>query len=186
MATNPLILASGSSIRKTLLQTITTSFTIITASINERDHPPLAALELAKTKALDVSKKHPQHWVIGADQICHSNDQIFYKPKIIENAIKTLEQLNGQTHILKTAVCIAYNNKIMWSLCEDVQLTMNHLSNNEIIDYVNKNLPLDSCGSYKYELIGKTLFKSVSHDADTIQGLPTIKLQAALKQLEVI
>ena len=182
----PIILASGSSIRKTLLQTITTNFKVIPASINERDYPSLAALELAEAKALSVSKKHPHHWVIGADQICHLNDQVFHKPKTIENAIKTLTQLNGQTHTLKTAVCIAYNNQILWSLCENVQLTMNHLTKNDIINYVNKDVPLESCGSYKYELMGKNLFKSVSHDAHTIQGLPTNKLKLALKQFHII
>ena len=186
MATMPLILASGSSIRKALLQTITPHFKVIPASINERGYPPLAALELAEAKALDVSKKHPHHWVIGADQICHLNDHVFHKPKTIKNAIKTLNLLNGQTHTLKTAVCIACDNKIMWSLCENVQLTMNHLTKNDIINYVNKDVPLESCGSYKYELMGKNLFTSVSHDAHTIQGLPTNKLQLALKQFHII
>jgi len=186
MAIMPLILASGSSIRKTLLQTIAPNFKVIPASINERSYPPLAALDLAEAKALAVSKKQANHWVIGADQICHLNNHVFHKPKSIENAIKTLTQLNGQTHTLKTAVCIACNNKIMWSLCENVQLTMNHLTKNEIKNYVKKDLPLESCGSYKYELMGKTLFESVSHDADTIQGLPTNKLQLALKEFKII
>ena len=181
-----LILASGSSIRKTLLKTITPNFKVIPASINERDYPSLAARELAEAKALSVSKKHPHHWVIGADQICHLNEYVFHKPETIENAVKTLTQLNGKTHSLKTAVCIACNNEILWSLCENVQLTMNHLKSNEIIDYVNKDIPLESCGAYKYELMGKTLFKSVSHDAQTIQGLPTSKLNLALKKLHII
>jgi septum formation protein len=186
MLNKALVLASGSSIRKELLNKITPHFKVLKASINERDYPPLAALELAEAKALAVSQQLPNNWVIGADQICHLNDQVFHKPKTIKNAIKTLEELKGHTHILKTAICIAHNNKIMWSLCETVQLCMKQLTTNQIIDYVNKDLPLDSCGSYKYESMGKTLFKSVSHDADTIQGLPINKLQLALKKLNII
>ncbi|MEK9728078.1 MAG: Maf family nucleotide pyrophosphatase [Candidatus Margulisiibacteriota bacterium] len=183
MLKKPLILASSSSIRQTLLKKITPDFTIIPAHINERMYPPLAALELAKAKALHVSKNYPEHWVIGADQICHLNYKVFHKPETIENAIKTLMQLNGQTHTLKTAVSIAHNNKILWSLCENIELTMKSLTNDEITHYINRDLPLNSCGAYKYESLGKTLFKSVSHDSTAIQGLPLKPLSKILTSL---
>ena len=58
---------------------------------------------------------------------------------------------------------------------------MRLLTDEEIKDYILKDQPLFSCGSYKYESLGKNLFKSVIGSADAIQGLP---LEPLLKALE--
>lgn len=181
-----LILASSSVIRKTLLENITINFDVIPAHLNERDYPPLNALKLAKAKALKISQKYPIHWIIGADQICHLNGHVFHKPQTIENAIKTLTQLNGEAHELITAVTLANKNEIKWHWVETIKMQMKQLSTETIKNYVATDHPLHSCGAYYYEQHGKQLFQAVSHDSTSIQGLPLQPLNNALKKFKLI
>ena len=180
MALPKLILASQSAIRKKILQNHGLTFETIPANISERDFGKLDAIGLAKAKALKISKSYPEHWVIGADQICHLEENVFHKPNSIENAILTLKKLEGKTHTLLTAACIAHNNDIIWEGLDQILLTMRPLSDKEIKAYVLKDMPLQSCGAYCYEKEGKTLFTHVTHPTESVQGLP---LKQLLKEL---
>jgi septum formation protein len=177
----PLILASQSNIRAAILQEHGIRFDIVPANIDERTFDDLDASGIAKAKALHISDKYPNHWVIGADQICHLNGIVFHKPVTIENAIKTLQQFEGKSHTLLTAACIALDNAIIWETTEEIKLTMKPLSIEQIRAYVSKDMPLQSCGAYCYEKKGQTLFRSVSHPTESIQGLPIQQLLAFLK-----
>ncbi|MGC6367559.1 MAG: Maf family protein [Candidatus Marinamargulisbacteria bacterium] len=182
MPKRPIILASASSIRKQILEQYGFDFEVIPANINERTFEPLDATGLANAKALAISQSHPNAIVIGADQICHMNGRVFHKPGSVKNAIKTLQQLQGQTHVLLTAATIAINNQIKWSGLDEIHLTMRVLSTNEIENYINIDGPIHSCGAYKFESLGQTLFESVTHPSESIQGLPTKKLIPAIHQ----
>ncbi|RAP24808.1 septum formation protein Maf [Candidatus Marinamargulisbacteria bacterium SCGC AG-343-K17] len=184
MAHIPLILASKSAIRQQILKDRGLTFETIPANIDERSFKALDAIGIAKEKALKISKSYPKHWVIGADQVCHLNGHVFHKPNTIKNAIKTLQQLEGKTHTLLTAACIAHNNVIIWEGIDKIELTMKPLSTKEIETYVNNDQPLQSCGAYCYEGLGKNLFSFVSHPAESIQGLPLNQLLKELLKLD--
>ena len=169
-----------------MLETIGLLFDTIPANIDERSFDPLDAIVLAKAKALKISKQYPNHWVIGADQICHLNGQVFHKPGTLENALKTLKKLEGNTHTLLTAVALAHNGTIVWADMDEVQLSMKPLSPSEISTYIHTEKPLQSCGAYTYEGAGKQLFSHVTHPAESIQGLPMEKLHNALKKHHII
>ena len=138
MFKRPIILASASEIRKQLLLNHGLNFEVIPANIDERKFEPLDATGLANAKALAISQSHPSAIVIGADQICHMNGHVFHKPGSVKNAIKTLQQLQGQTHVLLTAAAIAINHQVQWSALDEIRLTMRDLSTNEIENYVKR------------------------------------------------
>ena len=165
-----------------MLSDIGLIFDVIPSTIDERSIDKLNAIEIAKAKALNVSHQFPNHWVIGADQVCHLNGEVFHKPLSIKNAINTLQKLQGKTHTLLTAACIAHNNIIVWEGLDEVQLTMKPLSSSEIFMYITTEQPLQSCGAYTYEGHGNHLFSHVTHPAESIQGLPMVKLKAALSK----
>lgn len=179
-----LILASGSAIRARILRNHGLTFDTIPSNIDERPFPPLDAVERAKAKALAISKTHPKHLVIGADQICHLDGCVFHKPKTIENAMTTLLKLQGNTHTLLTAACIAQDTTILWETTEEIKLTMNELSKEHIRAYVLSDMPLQSCGAYCYEKKGQALFREVSHPSESIQGLPIKPLMKILNRLD--
>ena len=172
MESPQLILASGSSIRKELLTKAGVQFECIPSNINEDLFDPLDATERAIQKAMAVSKQYNNAWVIGADQICHLNGEVFHKPLTKPNAIQTLKKLSGNTHTLLTAVAMVLNGIKHWSHLETIQLKMKPLSIKTIVDYVDTDNPIYSCGAYQYEANGHALFETVSHSSDAIQGLP--------------
>jgi septum formation protein len=52
---------------------------------------------LARAKAEEVSARHPDAVVIGADQILSCDDEIFSKAETIDDARATLLKLRGRT-----------------------------------------------------------------------------------------
>ncbi|MDI1351816.1 MAG: Maf family protein [bacterium] len=190
----PLVLASGSSIRATLLKSIGLEFLIIPSQCNEeaikKEHQsePIVDLgfTLAISKALEVSSHYPGHFVIGADQLCVFGDLLLDKPLNHETAIKHLSLLNANTHQQIACMCIAQNNKIIWQHHEIAYLTMRKLNSTQIDSYLKLEQPYQSCGAYQYETQGKWLFQQVVGDEDTILGLPLLPLIDGLIDLGVV
>ena len=85
---NPLILASQSRARQTLLAGAGIGFEAVAAEIDERAVQEASGLSipgdiaalLAREKALSVSRRRPGHFVIGADQTLALGTRLFAKP----------------------------------------------------------------------------------------------------------
>ena len=144
------------------------------------------ATKLAEEKALFISSKNRQAYVIGADQICISKGKIFSKPKSKKKAVEQLLELNGKTHKLVSAFSICYDSHVVLNYVEEVKLKMRKLSKNLLIDYVELDLPLSSCGSYRFEANGKYLFSSVIGNTSSILGLPILPLLNILLKKNII
>lgn len=190
----PIILASGSTIRQQMLKACGLTFSVEPSGVDEEalsaelKHGPVPAhtLALAKAKALAVAKNHPNAYVIGADQICCLGDKIFSKPGTFDAAEAQLAELQGRTHEQHVGCVIAHNGQIIWESATAASLTMRQLSANEIHAYIGADAPLSSCGSYKFESLGRHLFSKADGDHDVIKGLPLLPLLAALHQHYVI
>lgn len=146
----------------------------------------LIATKLAEAKALFISRENIKSYVIGADQICISQGKIFSKPKNKKKAIEQLSELSGKTHKLISAFSICYDNQIVYSYVEEVKLKMRKLSKKSIKDYVEIDLPISSCGSYRFEANGKYLFSDVVGNTSTILGLPILPLIKILFKKKII
>ena len=77
---HPIILASKSPRRKSLLKKAGVTFSITPSSVDERSFTPSSpddfASTLAAAKADEISGNHPGSWVIGADTIVVSGKDI--------------------------------------------------------------------------------------------------------------
>lgn len=190
----PLVLASGSTIRQQMLKACGLQFSVSVSGVDEAalkptlaDKPlPQQALALAAAKALAVSADQPDAYVIGADQICAIDGQILSKPGSYDRAEAQLKQLAGRTHQQHCAVVIAHHGAVVWKHTATVQLTMRPLDDAAIRAYVGADAPLSSCGSYKFEGLGRHLFTQVEGDFDTVQGLPMLPLLNALHTMKLI
>lgn len=192
----PLVLASGSAIRAQMLKGAGLQFSVAPSNVDEEEikksdelrvtgYEALAA-ELARAKALNVSVSYRDHLTIGADQLCVQENRIFDKPETREAAIDQLLALSGRTHQQISAVCIARGAELVWEHQSAASLTMRSLSDAEIAAYIDADLPLKSCGAYKYESLGKHLFAAVTGDDATIKGLPLQPLIAQLHAMGAI
>ena len=174
-----IILASNSSIRKKILEDSGISFEVVPSEVEEEELKQSLpsnnfreyCLALAKAKALDVSNKKKNAFVIGSDQICSYGEEIFSKPLTKENCFKTLSKLSGNTHYQNCGISICKNGKEIWSHYAQAALTMKSLSDKEIRDYIDKDEPFMACGAYRFESLGKNLFLTTKGDETTIQGL---------------
>lgn len=192
----PLILASGSAIRKKLLASLGLDFKVIPANCNEekiKQECQLEAMsfinmanELAKAKALLVSKAHPDAYVLAADQLCVQDKHYFDKPLNHETAVANLNFLSGKTHQQIAALCLAKGGEIIWEYQETASLTMYVLEKETIEAYLKRDKPYHSCGAYQYEGQGKWLFKEVIGTEDTILGLPLSPLKKAFIDLGIV
>ena len=188
------ILASNSSIRKKILEEAGITFEVIASEVDEEELKKSFSsnnfkdycLALAKAKALDVSNKQKNAYVIGSDQICCYEDEIFSKPLTKENCFKTLSKLSGNTHYQNCGISICKDGKEIWSHYAQAALTMKLLSDLEIKDYIDKDEPFMACGAYRFESLGKNLFSSTQGDETTIQGLTLNPLLKFLGSKKVI
>ena len=192
------VLASGSLIRKQLLEaagvrlTAQRSFvdeTSIKASLQQEDAPVLeAATVLAEMKAVKVSSAHPSAIVIGCDQILECEGVWFDKPGDLAAAKSTLTTLSGKTHILATSVVIAKNGSRIWQHAEAPKLNMRRLSPVFLEAYLEEtgDTILSSVGAYHFEGLGAQLFHKVDGDYFTILGLPLLPVLGFLRDHKVL
>ena len=137
---------------------------------------------LAEAKSLRVSRVE-DGLVIGADQIMVMDNQLFDKPKTIDEARERLKLMRGKTHYLMGAVVISENGKPVWRHMAKTKLTMRAFSDTFLEDYLEKEgeLVTKSVGAYRFEGLGAQLFSYVEGDFFSILGLSLLPVMDYLR-----
>jgi septum formation protein len=187
----PLILASQSGARQTLLANAGIDFEAVPADIDERaaqqaSHltaPGDVAKLLARQKSLAVSAQLPNRFVVGADQTLALGSRLFSKPAGRAQAAEQLRALAGATHELHSAVAVARDGKILFDDVTSARMTMRSLDETEIDAYLDEagEAVTSSVGAYQLEGLGVHLFERIEGDHFTILGLPLLPLLAFLR-----
>ena len=189
-----LILASGSRIRRQLLEGVGLEFQVINSNVDEdllkkelhgRSFREQVS-RLASEKARIVSMDNLEAFVIGSDNMCTIDDKIFDKPIDHEDAVNHLSSLSGKKHFQNNGISIFHEGKEIWSNYDVTELEMKKLSPQEIEDYLNLDKPYSACGCYHFESNGKDLFTSINGLESTVMGLAMEHLIEKLNQLGVI
>ncbi len=182
------ILASGSTTRQRLLRAAGVSFTVEVAGVDEaatieslaaEKAPPRDVADfLAEMKAVKVSARHPQPFVIGADQVLSVGAELFQKPGTKAGAREQLRRLRGKTHVLSSALSVAREGSVVWRVVQEARLTMRDFSDDFLDAYLADTGEeiLGSVGAYHVEGRGIQLFSRIDGDTFTILGLPLVPL----------
>ncbi|MFL5786193.1 MAG: Maf family protein [Bacteriovoracaceae bacterium] len=185
----PLILASTSKYRAELLAKLGWTFSSEDPGVDEQPikllelEPVEIALQLSRLKSAAVFARNPSSCVIGSDQVCAIGKTIYSKPLSEDRAVAQLQEMNGKTHELLTAVTVTWPGG-QTSFVNTTRLHMRELTVQEITQYVIQDRPLHCAGSYKLEERGIKLFERIEMDDHTaIIGLPLIELTNVLMEL---
>ena len=190
----PLVLASSSPIRRAMLDAAGVEHMVEPARIDESlakerlSDPREIALELAKAKALDVSVRQPDAWVIGSDSVVSAGGRLFDKPADRAQAVEHLRFFSGKQMELTSAVALARGGSSEWSHCETAVLYVRGLSDEFIQSYLDLDWPeVSYCvGVFRIEGPGVQLFERIEGDHFTIQGMPLLALLGALRDRGVL
>lgn len=171
----PIVLASGSPRRKQLLEMLRIPFRVIPPDVDEHvlpdEKPPDYVTRLSRAKAQAVVARAPGEVILAADTTVVLGGKIFEKPTSPTNAVEMLEQLQGKTHDVLTAVAVAANGRLEQAL--DVsRVTFRPNSRKTLEEYVATGEPLDKAGAYAIQGLGAPLIERVEGDFFGVMGLP--------------
>lgn len=173
----PIILASNSPRRKSLLELIDLPFKVITSSVHEDFNIDLKPIEFAKhyakLKALDVAEKYPKSLVIGADTIVVLDNKIIGKPINKNDSKLMLRKLSGRTHTVITGVSLVWREKnIVDIFSEKTAVTFQNLTDEHIQYYVDNYRPFDKAGSYGIQDWFAVCVKNIDGCFYNVMGMP--------------
>ena len=148
--------------------------------------PAELALALAKAKAASVGTSG--EWVIGSDSVLSVDGRLFSKPRDRTDAARHLAAFSGKPMFLSSAVALARNGAVQWSLVDSAVLQVRRLSAEFIEHYLDAEWPeVAYCvGVFRMEGRGVTLFDTVEGSHFTILGLPLLPLLGALRDRGVM
>ena len=195
----PLILASQSASRASLLNRAGIAFDQVPSLVDEDAHKadflkthkgPLSALALflAHQKGRDVSLRHPDAMVLAADQILVFQEILYNKAKTLNEAAAVLKTLRHQTHTLPTAMVLYRGGEAVWEHLDIPTLRMRDFSDAFLQDYLQQHgqTALSAVGCYQIEGAGLHLMAEVTGDSSTIQGLALLPLLEQLRHFGIL
>jgi septum formation protein len=183
----PLVLASASPYRRSLLERLALPFAAEAPDIDESPHAGESALALAQrlaaAKADAIARRHASAVVIGSDQVAVCRDRIVGKPGHAQGAIAQLERASAHDLRFLTAVCLRRPDGSSEQHVDTTVVHFRALTRQEIERYVAAEQPFDCAGSFRAEGLGIALFQRIeSEDPTALIGLPLIWLSGALRR----
>ena len=168
-----IVLASQSPRRQALLKELGYDF-IVDPSLNDEVFDFTLSIDealknVAHQKAKDVQTRHSKDIVIASDTIVYFQGKVLGKPKSEQDAKMMLQALSGNTHQVKTAVCILRNQDRIDFVCTS-DVTFHKLTDEQIEHYIHEKKPFDKAGSYGIQECD--FVKTYTGEFTNIVGLP--------------
>lgn len=189
MTARPLVLASGSPYRRTLLERLRLPFEWqapeADESVRAGEMPRARAERLAHTKATALRERFPTAWLIGSDQVAVCDGELLGKPGSAEGAQLQLQAASGKSVRFLTAVCLVdAGNGTAQTHVDETTVHLRELAPAQIERYVRLDQPHDCAGGFRAEALGIALFGRIdSSDPTALIGLPLIWLTGALSRI---
>lgn len=183
-----LVLASKSPRRQQLLRELGLNFEVrlngetdecYPAGLSNTDIP----MFLARKKAEPLlGSLQSNEILITSDTIVWCNNEVIGKPLDRDDAIKILNKLSGNKHVVVTGVCLSTTSR---STCFHVETDVyfRKLTQEEICYYVDRYTPYDKAGAYGVqEWIGYVGVERIEGSYFNVMGLPVQRLYTELEK----
>ncbi|HUR36260.1 MAG TPA: Maf family protein, partial [Terriglobales bacterium] len=148
--------------------------------------PDAFARRLAREKAAAVWQNAPHGFVLAADTIVVTEDEVLGKPKDAADAVRMLRKLSGQTHDVITAVCLMLPTGKQDVRHEVTRVHMKPLSEEEIGFYVGSGEPLDKAGAYGIQGLASRWVDRVEGNYFNVMGLPVALVYGMLREHQAL
>jgi len=190
--TNPdpaaITLASASPRRRELMDIMGLEFAVSPADIPEElvsgESPVDMVRRLSAEKAQAIAAKLDSGLVIGADSMVVFEGQAVGKPVDDDDARRMLRQLSGTTHRVSTGITVV-DARSGRSLSDAMtsQITLRHLSEQEIEASIASGVPRDKAGAYAVQDTELRPASNWEGCYNNIVGLPVCRLLELLLEL---
>lgn len=181
-----LILASTSSARRVLMDSLRVPYRAVAPGVDEQVSPELPVAEvvstLARRKALAVSRRFPEALVIGSDQLVAFEGEALGKPGDRAQAREQLARLSGNEHQIVTGLCLL-GPGVEERQVEIAHLRLYRLAEDELERYLELDEWRGCAGGYRIEGAGQALFAEIDGDRTNVQGLPMVLLVRLLRKV---
>lgn len=187
----PLVLGSTSPRRKAFLDDLGLNFSVYAEDIDEAplplENPRYYVERMATEKALAISHRFAESYVLAADTAVCLGNNILGKPATKEEAVRMLLSLAGRSHVVRSGFCIisiAEGVEIVQSVATEVRFSK--LSQAVARAYVEEGESLDKAGAYGIQGKGAFLVEHVNGSYSNVVGLPLAEVIATLAEKGVI
>ena len=189
MAKVPIILASKSPRRQSLLKKIGLNFKVIPSNISENLDlnlsPKYLAEHLSNKKANKIAKMHQNKIIIAADTIVYIDNTIFGKPRDKKENYNMLKSISGKIHNVVTGVSIVHKNKnIQKTFSQITKVTVRSIPKSELLYYINNFSTLDKAGGYGIQDWFSVWIKKINGCYYNVMGLPLSKFYDHYSQVK--
>lgn len=191
-----IVLASGSTSRRAMLEAAAVSFEVVRPQVDEDTAKEALRAEgikargladaLAELKAVAVSRRMPGRAVIGSDSVMALADgQMLDKPDSRERAAEQLRMMRGGTHRLVSGVVGARDGVPVWRHVDVAKLHVRDFSDAFLETYLDAEWPaISGCvGCFRIEGPGVQLFSRLEGSQFTILGMPLMPLLGWLRDI---
>jgi septum formation protein len=186
-----LVLASASPRRLTLLaQAGVDPDALRPATIDETprkgEMPRTLVSRLARAKAeasrdqLVNDRDMADAYVLAADTVVAVGRRILMKPKLVEEAVASLQLLSGRSHRVLTGICMILPDDRMRTKIVETRVRFKRLSGDEIEAYIASREWRDKAGGYAIQGLAGCFVQKIVGSYTSIVGLPLTEVVAML------
>lgn len=175
----PILLASTSPQRRTILEQLGIPFEVVAPRYEEDEPsgPDAVALvrEHAQGKARSVAGEAGDRPVLGVDTAVVLDGRIYGKPADATEAELTLERLSGQTHAVVSGLCLVTPG---WEVVEAATtfVTFRELTLRDLATVLTAREWEGRAGAYAIQSRGAALVERIEGDYLNVVGLPAALL----------
>ena len=181
----PLVLASASPRRVTLLRQAGAEFSVVDPGPDRawpgKAEPRHGVRALALDKARRVAAKRPGAVVVGADTVVVLRGTRLGKPQDVAEARAMLLRLHGRKHEVWTGLAVVHGDE-QRTAAECTIVHMARLTERDLADYLATGESLDKAGAYGIQGLAGQFVKSLAGDYTNVVGLPLARLRALLEE----
>lgn len=188
-----IILASKSPRRRELMELAEFNYEVIPSTVVESWDKSLNveenSKEIAYQKAKDVfDNTSGDRVVIGSDTIVVNDDEVYGKPKDLDEAYEMIKKLQGKKHTIFTGLTVMIENDGEYEEYKETYSTdvyVKPMEESEIINYINTYEVLDKAGAYAIQSKFAVYIEKIDGDYNTVIGLPINRIYDIFKENEI-